>query len=113
MGQHDVLDLTRQLGREPNIDTALHILQWELGDLTKSHTYMKWHTDPDERKAWKVECMHALGSILFQSAVIAKLLGYDFNDLVTFGVDTVKDRIVDKEKKLGRFEHYKGDQKDG
>ena len=111
MSQNNVLELTRKLGREPNIDTALHILQWELGDLTKSHVHMKWYTDPDRRKAWKAECMHALGSILFQTAVIAKLLGYEFNGLITFGVDTVKDRIVDKEKKSGRFESYVGEGK--
>jgi len=111
MDQHDVIELTRKLGREPNIDTALHILQWELGDLTKSHTYMKWYTDPDLRKCWKLECMHALGDMLFQTAVIAKLLGYEFNDLVTFGVDTVRDRIVDMEKKIGRFQSYVGEQK--
>jgi len=111
--QPDVLELTRRLGREPNVDTALHILQWELGDLTKSHTYMKWHTDPNMLKGWKVECMHALGSILFQTAVIAKLLGYDFNELVTFGVDTVRDRIVDKEKKIDRFKTYVGEEKHG
>jgi len=107
--QPDVIELTRRLGREPNIDTALHILQWELGDLTKFHTYRKWHTDPDLRKAWREECMHALGSVLFQTAVIAKLLGYDFNDLITFGVDTVRDRIAEKGKKEGRFQSYVGE----
>jgi len=113
MDQHDVLELTRKLGREPNIDTALHILQWELGDLAKSHTYIKWHADPDLHKAWRVECMHALASILFQSEVIIKLLGYKVDDVRTHGIDTVRDRIGDMEKKIDRFESYVGEEKSG
>lgn len=108
----DVLDLTRRLGREPNVDTALHIMQWELGDLTKSWTYTKWHDDPDKHKAWIAEAKHALASLLFQCEVVALLLDTDTATLFDFGKDTVLDRIMDKEKKLGRFEHYVGDQKD-
>jgi len=110
MEQPDVLELTRRLGREPNIDTALHIMQWELGDLTKSWTYSKWH--PDLEAAYKAEAKHALGSLLFQAEVIAQLLGTTSQQAFNFGGMTVEDRIVDKEKKLGRFQHYQGDQKD-
>ena len=103
----DVLNLTRRLGREPNLETALHILQWELGDLTKSITYMKWH--PDLATAYEKEAMAALGSLLFQARVCTDLLKLDFDGVVQFGIDTVRDRIVDKEKKIGRFGHYVGD----
>ena len=104
------LELTRKLGREPNIDTALHIIQWELGDLTKAHTYSKWHPNLDA--AYKAEAKHALASLLFQAEVVAALLDTDTATLFDFGRATVLDRIDDKEKKLGRFRHYQGDQKD-
>lgn len=107
--QPDVLELTRRLGREPNIDTALHILQWELGDLIKSCTYMKWH--PDLATSYKAEAKLAMASLLFQVQVIASLLDFDPGDLFNMGVETVRDRIKEMEKKIGRFQHYVGDQK--
>ena len=104
----EVLQLTRKLGREPNIDTALHIMQWELGDLAKAHTYAKWH--PDLASSYCAEAKHALASLLFQAEVVAALLETDTATLFDFGRATVLDRIQDKEKKLGRFQHYQGDQ---
>lgn len=109
--ESDVLELTQKLGREPNIDTALHILQWELGDLTKSHTYMKWH--PGLATSYKAEAKLALSSLLFQAHVVAALLDASPADLLTIGIETVQDRIEEKEKKVGRFQHYVGDQEGG
>ena len=106
-----VLDLTRQLGREPNIDTALHIMQWELGDLAKSHTYSKWH--PDLATSYKAEAKLALSSLLFQAYVVAALLDASPAQLLDTGIETVEDRIKEKEKKVGRFEHYVGDKGNG
>jgi len=105
----NVLELTRKLGREPNVETALHIMQWELGDLTKSVVYMNWH--PELAGAYREEAKHALSSLLFQATVVSELLEADFLELLQFGIDTVKDRRVDKEKKVGRFKHYTGGQK--
>ena len=107
---HEVLELTRKLGREPDVDTALHIMQWELGDLVKSWTYSQWH--PDLAAAYRSEALHALADLLFQVEVVAQLLGEDVPMLLDFGVDIVEDRIMEKKKKLGRFEHYKGDKED-
>ena len=108
---YGVLELTRGLGREPNIDTALHILQWELGDLTKSTVYMKWH--PDLATSYKAEAKLALSSLLFQVHIVAALLDASPAELLDVGIETVEDRIREKEKKVGRFEHYVGDQEGG
>ena len=107
---NDVLELTRRLRREPNVDTALHILPWELGDLTKSCTYMKWH-GPELTSAYKAEAKIALSALLFQEMVIMKLLGIDFQEVIDLGVETVKERVVDMEKKIDRFQHYVGEEK--
>ena len=106
---HEVLDLTRQLGREPNIPTALHIMQWELGDLAKSTTYMRWH--PDLANAYKVEAKHALADLVFQAEVVAQLLGTDLRESFNFGLEVVKERVDDKERKIGRFKSYEGERK--
>ena len=107
MENHDVLDLTRRLGREPNVDTALDIITWELGDLTKSWVYSKWH--PTDAGVYREEAKLALASLLFQSLVVARLLGTDFQKLIDIGVETVQDRIKEKEEKIGRFERYEGE----
>ena len=109
--QHDVLELTRELGREPNVDTAIHIMQWELGDLTKSHVYSKWH--PDLESSYKEEAKKALSDLLFQAHVIAALLDASPAELLDIGRETVLDRIKEREKKTGRFKSYVGDEKDG
>ena len=111
MDPYRVLDLTRKLGREPNIDKALHIMQWELGDLAKSHTYSQWH--PDLASSYRKEAELALSSLLFQAYVVAALLDSSPAKLLSIGLETVGDRIKEKEKYIGRFEHYVGDQKDG
>lgn len=108
---YGVLELTRQLGREPNMDSALHIMQWELGDLTKSCVYSKWH--PDLANAYKAEAKLALASLLFQAHVIAALLDASPAELLNTGIETVRERIVDKDKKIGRFQHYVGEEKHG
>ena len=110
MEEPDVLELTRKLGREPNVETALHIMQWNLGELTKSCTYMKWH--PDLGAAYQAEAKLAMASLMFQSCVIMSLLGFDGKEVMDIGVETVQDRIKEMEKKVGRFAHYEGDNKD-
>lgn len=110
MDPYGVLELTRRLGREPNIDTALHILQWELGDLAKSWTYSKWH--PDLATSYKAEAKLALSALLFQAHVVAALLDLSPAELLAIGIETVENRIEEKEKKMGRFQHYVGDRKD-
>ena len=107
----DVLELTRKLGREPNVDTALHIMQWELGDLAKSWTYSRWH--PDLARAYKAEAKAALSGLVFQSEVVAKLLDTNILDLLDMGTAAVMDRIKEKEKKMGRFKSYVGEEKSG
>ena len=102
----DVLELTRKLGREPNIDTALHIMQWELGDLAKATVYTKWH--PDLANAYKGEAKKALSDLIFQVYVVAALLNQSPDSLLNFGIGTVKDRIKEKESKVGRFQSYIG-----
>ena len=109
--QVDVLDLTRKLGREPNIGTALHILQWELGDLAKLLTYEKWH--PEAAIGYRADAKHALADLLFQAEVVAQLLGTTSQEAFAFGVEVVKERIEEIKMKEGRFRHYVGDQKDG
>ncbi|GAI90378.1 unnamed protein product [marine sediment metagenome] len=110
MDPYGVLELTHRLGREPNIDTALHIMQWELGDLAKSHTYSKWH--PDLESSYKAEAKLALSSLFFQFHVVAALLDASPAELLVTGIETVQDRIKEKEQKVGRFQHYVGDQKE-
>ena len=110
MAETDVLELTRKLGREPNVDTALHILQWELGDLAKACVYTKWH--PNLANAYREEAGLALASLLFQSRVVISLLGLNLDNLITLGEDIVKERIQEKLEKVGRFEHYVGEKVD-
>lgn len=111
MDPYGVLELTRKLGREPNIDKALHIMQWELGDLAKSYTYSQWH--PDLASSYRKEAGLALSSLLFQAHVVAALLDLVPGELLSIGIESVEDRIKEKEKKVGRFQHYVGDQKSG
>ena len=114
MPEPDVLELTRRLKRTPNINTALHIMQWELGDLAKSYIYTTWHSDPLQNSAWLAEARKALGSLLFQAEVIAQLLGTTSKDAFNFGVMEVEDRIVEVEKgHAGRFRCYKGEGTNG
>ena len=108
---YDVLALTRKLGREPNVDTALHILQWELGDVAKATTYMSWH--PELTSSYKAEAKLALSSLVFQTMVVSKLLGFEIEELLEMGVDIIKGRIEEKQKKLGRFQHYVDEGKSG
>lgn len=105
----DVLELTRELGREPNISTALHILQWELGDLAKAYTYSQWH--PVLSLGYRGEAKKAIADMLFQLEVVAQLLGTTSTDLATWGIDTVKDRIKEKTAGTGRFKDYIGEEK--
>jgi len=107
---YGVLELTRKLDREPNIDTALHIIMWELGDLAKSHVYSNWH--PDLATSYRAEAKLALASLLFQVHVVAALLEASPTELLNIGIATVQDRINEMEKKIGRFEHYIGEKKD-
>ena len=103
---YGVLELTRRLDREPNVDTALHIMQWELGDLTKSMIYSKWH--PDLADACKGEARKALSDLIFQVHVVSALLNVSPAKLLDDGIETVKDRIKEKESKVGRFQNYVG-----
>ena len=107
---HKVLELTRKLGREPNLSTALHIMQWELGDLAKSCTYMKWH--PDDARLYEAEAKKALGDLLFQAEVVAQLLGTGYMESFSMGTITVEDRIIDMDRKIGRFKTYEGEKED-
>jgi len=103
VGKH-VLDLTMDLGRTPNAKTALHIMQWELGDLAKAVVYMDWH--PDLSPGYQGEAKLALASLVFQARVVAALLGIRFTEVIATGEEIVMERIEEKRKKVGRFEHY-------
>jgi len=107
----DVLDLTRKLGREPNLETAVHIMMWELGDLAKMVTYMKWH-DEALRPGFRAEATLALSSLIFQARVCCELLGFNFGEALEKGVSTVMERAEHVQKKLGRHAHYVGDKKE-
>lgn len=109
MDPNGVLELTRKLGREPSLRTALLIMQWEVGDLAKSIVYADWH--PDLVGAYKEEAKHALADLLFQIRIVAALLDVDPGDLFNMGLETVQDRIKEKEKKIGRFKNYIGEVK--
>jgi len=106
---YGVLELTRKLRREPNLDTSVHIMMWELGELTKSHVYSKWH--PDLAGAYKAEAKLALAGLLFQAYVAAALLDAVPAELLTIGMESVDDRIKEMEQKTGRFQHYVGEEK--
>ena len=101
----DPLELTRQLNREPNIPVALAILTWELGDLQKCITHNQWF--PGLTDAYYAEAKKALGAILFQSIIIAKLLGTSLEESIQSGYDEIKDRI--NQRKNG--EGYVGESK--
>ena len=103
----DILELTRQLGRVPNVGQALHIMQWELGDLAKAWTYSKWH--PDLSRAYEQEAKKALADLIFQARVVAALLDIHLTEVIEMGEDAVRERIKDKERKVDRFKHYVGD----
>ena len=104
----DVLELTRKLGREPNLKTALLIIQWEVGDLAKSIVYADWH--PDLASVYKEEAKEALSALIFQANVVAALFNVTPGELLDRGIEAVEDRIKEMEKKVGRFQHYKGGQ---
>ena len=105
----DVLELTRRLKREPNIPTAINILTWELGDLAKCQTYGKWF--PNLAMSYREESRIALSAIVFQSAVIAELLGTNLREMMEMGIDSVKERAIDIEHKVGRYQEYVGEPK--
>lgn len=105
---HGVLELTRRLKREPNIETAIHIMQWELGDLAKATMYTKWH-DPDLALAYKAEAKKALSDLIFQVYVVAALLEISPTDLTSMGIETVRGVAMDIDEQVGRLKHYRGD----
>ena len=105
----EALDLTKCL-RDPDLSTALRIMQWELGDLAKAVTYMEWH-DEKLHPAYKSEAKLALGSLIFQIRVCCALLGIDLQEASELGVATIKERIEDMMRKSGRFQHYVGGKK--
>ena len=108
---YGVLELTRKLHGKPTIETALLIMQWELGDLTKATVYSRWHEET-LAPAFRAEARNALSDLLFQAHVVAALLDASPAELLQMGIETVEDRIKDKEQKIGRFEFYRGEQKD-
>jgi len=180
------IELTRLLNREPNIDTATNIVQWELGDIAemllladdswgwaskeiqlalgavvfqteviaillhdtvfslifssldkadfpmieshegaveallkmqsklgrfiKHKTYSKWH--PEKENEYLVKALENLGELLLYASSLGKFVGLsNVAQLLQLGTEQVKDRIVDKQLKLGRFENYRGDVK--
>ena len=103
----DVLELTRQLGRKPNVDTALSIIQWELGGMVKANTYAKWH--PPLKEAYMTDLAKNLADMVFQCRVIASLLNVPFAETIRLGEVAVGEKIRDKERKVDRFKHYVGD----
>ena len=113
MDPYRVLELTRKLDREPTIDTALHIIQWELGDLAKCLVYTQWH--PDLSSSYRAEARKALSDLFFQVHVMAALLDASPAELLVEGIETVETLVKEKEQKVGRFQHYnppKEDKKD-
>lgn len=112
MDPYGVLELTRKLHGEPTIETALHIMQWELGDLTKATVYSGWH-DETLSPSYIAEAKNALADLLFQAYVVAALLDVSPAEMIQQGIETVEDRIEDKKKRIGRFQYYKGDQESG
>jgi hypothetical protein len=109
MSEDDVLSLTRKLKREPNIDTAIDIITWELGDLRKCETYKEWH--PNLSPGYIEEQKKALGGIVFQSMVIARLLDTTIDEIIDLGFENVKERIKDMKAGSGRFTEYVGEDK--
>ncbi len=101
------ITLTELLGRKPNLETATDIMQWELGDLVKAVTYMRWH--PELKSTYEVEARKAVADLVFQSAVVGKLLGMELNELFELGANTVSERAVDLLKQSGRFQAYVGE----
>ena len=108
---YGVLELTRKLHGEPTVETALLIMQWELGDLVKSTVYGRWH-DESLASAFRAEAKKALSDLLFQAHVVAALLDASPAELLQVGIEVVEGRIKEKENKVGRFEFYRGDQED-
>jgi len=109
-GSVDVLELTRKLHGEPTLETAIHILQWELGDLTKSVIYARWH--PGLSSPYLAEARKALSDLFFQLVVVAQLLGMTPDEAFSIGVEEVRDRIKEKVLGQGRFKFYEGDKED-
>lgn len=104
----DVVEINRGLQREPDLTTAAKIMQWELGDFTKSITYMDWHTE-DLHPVYRIEAKLALASLLFQARIALSLLNLDLDEVLDMGVQVVRERIEDKVAKRGRFSHFRGE----
>ena len=107
----EALELLQELRKGQDKQACLNILMWEMGDLSKSIQYSKWH--PDLEKGYWGEAKLALAAILFQAEALCGMYGWTLKEIRDLGFDQVRDRIVDKEKKIGRFEHYQGDQGNG
>jgi len=102
--EDEAVNLTKQLGRQPDLRTAADILTWQVGDLQKAVTYAEWH--PNLKPAYGAEAKLALGSIVLQVAVCAKLLDTSLEEIIQLGVDSIKDRIEDYKNHKGRFADY-------
>ena len=106
----EALDLLQGLRKGQDKQACLNILMWEMGDLSKSIQYSKWHLDLE--KGYRGEAKLALAAILFQAEALCGMYGWALEEIRGLGFDQVRDRIKEKEKKIGRFEHYKGDKRD-
>jgi len=106
----EALELLQGLRKGQDKQACLNVLMWEMGDLSKSIQYSKWY--PDLEKGYQGEVKLALAAILFQAEALCGMYGWSLREVRDMGFDQVRDRIKDKEDKVGRFEFYRGDGKD-
>ena len=100
------LELLQRLRKGQDKQACLNILMWEMGDLVKSIQYTKWHHDPDLERGYQGEAKLALSAILFQAEALCGMYGWSLEEVREMGFEQVRERIEEKELKLGRFQHY-------
>ena len=105
----EALKLLQELRRGQDKQACLNVLMWEMGDLSKSIQYSKWH--PNLEKGYRGEVKLALAAILFQAESLCGMYGWTLEEIRDLGFDQVRERILEKNKGVGRFQHYVEEEK--
>jgi hypothetical protein len=85
--------------KEPKTSLLMRIaiVNYEIGDLTKNIAYAERF--PDSQKVFLALAKADLADSLVQLKLLCNELGYDFNEVMSFGEEKLVERYKDFEKK--------------
>lgn len=75
--------LKKRHGKPEPVSETLNVLGYELGDLNKALTYMRFY--PDYKVAYVGEGKAAMADLIAQAELICEMMGWDWEDLRALG----------------------------